>query len=211
MWQNEDCQSPQRILLAAVQSTLISISRLITDEYGIEFAHNGCTVAKPRSSAPLLTASLGHGVYCVDLAADHSVADFAMAAAIHPSAASLTAWHRRLGHVGKRPTHDMVRLEAVIGLRISGGGTKVAPRCIVCARKTITVASIPAAATAPELVADGSAHTDVCRPFKKAISGEQYFLLFNYRGHLRPYFLELKEEVPSKTTEYSLGSNDKPV
>jgi len=114
--------------------------------------------------------------------------------------ASLSTWHRRLGHLNVADCKRLTTSQAVRGAVISQAFDP--PACQTCALAKVSRAPAPSTRSSSDQVAGVVCHMDLSGPVKKSYHGNEFFMVVVWRAFIKVYGLKHKREAGAKAAEF---------
>lgn len=174
--------------------TLISVSQLVRAGDIVRFEDNYWSVKRGQRRRELLHAREVDGVYEVDTpdTLQRTASTSQAFASVHVNA-SLSEWHRRLGHLNYSDCRRLADSGAVDGISITEEQDE--PVCQSCALAKVTRAPAPQSRTSSDEIADRVCHMDLSGPVARSYQGNEYFMVVVWRDYVTVYGLKHKSEA----------------
>lgn len=179
----------------AIRGNLLSVKRLISNGFLVNFIRNGCEIKKGNLQVAFADDSSGlyklrqpNKVYAVTNEHKENC--------IHNL-------HRVFGHRDPEAIKDMCSKNMVDGIKIDDCGIK--QQCEVCLKAKLTRLPFPKQSLSKSSKVLDLVHTDVCGPMQTTSpSGKRYILTFidDFSRFTMIYLLREKSEVKEKFKEY---------
>ena len=187
-----------------MKRNLFSIGKAMRQGLKANFDDEGA-IFRDRNGEAVIYAKQRSNLYVLEGSVIRKTANVAIPFATQESQASMTLWHRHLGHVGTDNLNYMALNNIVRGLPNSATyQTQPIPLCESCTINKLTRAPFKTMSshTWSKL---HIVHTDICGPMKTAShQGSRYFITFidDYSRRVWVYFIKEKSEAFAKFRDF---------
>lgn len=180
-----------------LDSSLLSVSTIISKGFSVLFNDKGCTVLDHAGSAQVFAERCG-GLYVLRT----SGRSMAACAPKHSEFCQHT-WHRRLGHRDSNAISRIMKEEMVTEMKIVDCGVRMVCEC--CLEGKLPRTAFPKKAEKRTTEVLELVHTDLCGPFRNVTpGGKKYFmtLIDDFSRYTVVYLLARKSEAVAKIKEF---------
>jgi len=180
-------------------NNLLSVTYMIQKGYTVNFGTNICKISKARSI--IGRAKNKKGLWVLDgnpVVPDPHVT--------HVAKASLSIWHKQLGHAMICSIKKLLETSMVTGMELIDDGTNHADgECIACIKEKTTQNVIPKKSNVENPRRLHRIYSDVCGPFDiEGYSWSQYFVTFvdGFSHYVRVKPIRSKDEASKVLKEW---------